>query len=63
MTVLARGTDHCGPAVFSRSVSARDPLVLRNVRPYGEAQLDVRIENGVIAQLGSTAAGRGGRGR
>ena len=30
-----------------------NPLVLRNVRPYGEAQLDVRIENGVIAQVGS----------
>jgi dihydroorotase len=30
-----------------------NPLVLRNVRPYGEAPLDVRIENGVIAQVGS----------
>jgi dihydroorotase len=30
-----------------------NPLVLRNVRPYGEAQLDVRIENGVIEQFGS----------
>jgi dihydroorotase len=28
-------------------------LVLRNVRPYGEAQLDVRVENGVITELGS----------
>jgi dihydroorotase len=28
-------------------------LVLRNVRPYGEAKLDVRVENGVIAELGS----------
>jgi dihydroorotase len=28
-------------------------LVLRSVRPYGEAQLDVRAENGVIAELGS----------
>src|SRR5690349_18241375 len=28
-------------------------LVLRNVRPYGEAKLDVRAENGVIAELGS----------
>ena len=28
-------------------------LVLRNVRPYGEAQFDVRVENGVITELGS----------
>src|SRR5689334_24880756 len=28
-------------------------LVLRNVRPYGEAQLDMRVENGVITELGS----------
>ncbi len=30
-----------------------ESLVLRNVRPYGGAQLDVRVENGVIAKLGS----------
>jgi dihydroorotase len=30
-----------------------NPLLLRNVRPYGDAPLDVRIENGVIAQVGS----------
>jgi hypothetical protein len=42
-----------------RSCCARDRcplvtgLVLRNVRPYGEAQLDVRVENGVITELGS----------
>jgi dihydroorotase len=30
-----------------------ESLVLRNVRPYGEAPLDVRVVNGVIAQLGS----------
>jgi len=28
-------------------------LVLRDVRPYGETELDVRVENGVIAELGS----------
>jgi dihydroorotase len=28
-------------------------FVLRNVRPYGEAELDVRVEDGVIAELGS----------
>jgi dihydroorotase len=30
-----------------------ESLVLRNVRPYGGAQLDVRVENGIIAKLGS----------
>jgi dihydroorotase len=33
--------------------TSANSLVLRNVRPYGEAQLDVRVENGVIAEVGS----------
>ena len=41
------------PYLLPDERTGMNPLVLRNVRPYGEANLDVRIEDGVIAELGS----------
>src|SRR5262245_14786541 len=48
-----RGRTVTNPYLLPDARTGMNSLVLRNVRPYGEAQLDVRVENGVIAELGS----------